>query len=50
MQEEKQESEEGQNSDSEQNKEDVERVISLRPLNLEDFRQAKNQVSFFFRC
>ncbi|CAO2819142.1 unnamed protein product [Amaranthus hypochondriacus] len=46
--EEKQESEEGQNSDSEQNKEDVERVISLRPLNLEDFRQAKNQVAASF--
>ena len=44
-----QKSEQGQSSDGESNNEDVkeERVISLRPLNMEDFRQAKNQVTFF---
>lgn len=31
-------------SDAEEGKEDSERVITLRPLNMEDMKQAKNQV------
>uniref|UniRef100_A0A803LWC1 AAA+ ATPase domain-containing protein n=1 Tax=Chenopodium quinoa TaxID=63459 RepID=A0A803LWC1_CHEQI len=44
----KQESEEGQNSDAQKKEGVKDRVISLRPLNLEDFRQAKNQVAASF--
>ncbi|KAL2902691.1 putative AAA domain-containing protein C24B10.10c [Bienertia sinuspersici] len=45
----KPESEQGQSSDGAPKMEGVkERVISLRPLNLEDFRQAKNQVAASF--
>ncbi|XVF51400.1 hypothetical protein PTKIN_Ptkin04bG0182300 [Pterospermum kingtungense] len=46
----KQRAAEGQNTDDASTKKDgvEERVITLRPLNMEDFRQAKNQVAASF--
>ena len=47
LQERKQRAAEGDNTDYASTKKDgaEERVITLRPLNMEDFRQAKNQVT-----
>lgn len=49
-QEKKEKAEEGDSSaeSSENREEDGEQTITLRPLNMEDFRQAKNQASLFF--
>lgn len=47
---EKRKAEEGESSaeGSENREEDGEKTITLRPLNMEDLRQAKIQVSLFF--